>query len=393
MMKLLWSVVVMVLLLSMATGGVAVGRNVESASVRKRRGDDIYQGDIVGGTRLSNADIPSYYAVSVPPYALCGAVLIHAKYLLTAAHCHTAFIHSARLVASGTVVPIRQQHVHPRYNESDDIARFHFDLMVLELEYAVTDAPILRSYDNDNNVTSTKEVWTLGYGVTTTTTTNNASSATTVLRLRSETLQHVNLTVISIDECAAAYATIGLAERIDAARVFCTYDYHADNVEVRRDACYGDSGSPVVTMVPNDDDDERNDDDGIGSQHHHHRLVGVVSWGRDCAGDFPAVHMKVDMDFVESIVPPCDDDDDDDTAVATATANNSTSGYNDGYYSFHYWQYDDETQEESRCIDLTVNRMFRFWKSMNFTCGSCHNSNNTAARRRRQEGRNNDDQL
>jgi secreted trypsin-like serine protease len=385
-MTLLWSVVVVVLLLSVATGG-AVGRNVESASVRKQSGDDIYKGDIVGGTRLSNAGIPSYYAVSVPPYGLCGAVLIHAKYLLTAAHCHTAFIHSARFVASDTVVPIRFQHVHPRYNDTSDdddpFARFHYDLMVLELANAVTDAPILwSSDDNDHVVGSTKEVWTLGYGVNTTT--NNA----TTVRLPSDTLQHVNLTVISIDECRAAYATIGLAERIDAARVFCTYDHDvADVDQVRRDACYGDSGSPVVAMIPNDDDKGNDDDNNIGSQHHH-RLVGIVSWGRDCAGDFPAVHMKVDADFVESIVPPCDDDT---AAVATATTTNST-GNNDGYYTFHYWQeHDEETEVESRCIDLTVNRMFRFWKSMNFTCGSCHHINDTASRRRQKES--DDDRL
>jgi Trypsin len=209
--------------------------------------------------------------------------------------------------------------------------RFQYDLMVLELVDAVADPPVMISYHDEPVIASPAVqpslVWTLGYGVT------NASAT---IRLPSETLQQVNLTVIPIDECRAAYGSIGLADRIDTERVFCTFD----DAPTRRDACHGDSGSPVVRLADN-------------------RLVGIVSWGRDCAGEYPAVHMKIDLDFIERIVPPCTE--------KTTTKTNNSSDEDDGYYAFHFW----EKNNEPRCIDLHVNRMFRVWKSMNFTCGSC----------------------
>lgn len=312
-----------------------MGADGEKSSVQRRRRrrrlfsqtskpnpSTIITADIVGGSELS--PIPSYYATSLPPYALCGAVLIHSKYLLTAAHCDIAFRESALLVGSNTVVEIQTQHIHPLYNASDAISHFQYDLMILELRDTVVDsAPALMSYDAEINPPSPgSSVWTMGYGATT----NNTNDDTKP----SETLQHVNLTVISITECHDAYAAIGVEERLTQHRVFCTHD-----PALVRDACRGDSGSPVL----------RRDDN---------RLIGIVSWGRNCAGAYPAVHMMLDWDFLESVVPPCE----------------TTQLYaSDGYYSFHYyWEQDNN---EPRCIDLRVNRMFRAWKSMDFSCGSC----------------------
>jgi secreted trypsin-like serine protease len=339
-----------------------------AAAVRKRSKDyenmnhhppktRVVTGDIVGGTKLSTANIPSYYAISLPPYALCGAVLIHAKYLLTAAHCQTAFTAHARLVASNTRVNIQTQHVHPLYYNASSTAaavapamtqqqRFQYDLMVLELEEVVADPPVMISYHEQEAVIASSPatapaslVWTLGYGVT---------NANATIRLPSETLQQVNLTVIPSDECRTVYDTIGLADRIAPERVFCTFD---DTAPTRRDTCHGDSGSPVVRWPDN-------------------RLVGIVSWGRDCAGDYPAVHMTIDLDFIDRIVPPCTHDETTTTTTTTATTTNTNSSSgDDGYYAFHYWPTNQEPR--SSCIDLHVNRMFRVWKSMNFTCGRC----------------------
>ncbi|KAL1124564.1 hypothetical protein AAG570_001188 [Ranatra chinensis] len=84
----------------------------------------------------------------------------------------------------------------------------------------------------------------------------------------SSTLNKVFLKVISIHSCSRKYYN-----RINTARPnqFCTYN-------TRKDSCQGDSGGPVTWLDP---------------ETNRYTLAGVVSYGGECASEWPGVNTDV----------------------------------------------------------------------------------------------------
>jgi len=212
------------------------------------------QNRIVGGTISSSDDWPWMLGLVENKNSgpLCGAALIHPKWIVTAAHCMES--------DDGNVLPADHYHVvsgifdfynkdyyshmhsikrvisHPDY----DSYNIDNDIALLELHFEINDIRPLDIYTgNISNLTGT----VLGWGDTT----GNHDY--------SDQLREVVLPVVSFQTCKDS-TTYLVTENM-----FC-----AGYPEGGKDACWGDSGGPFVIY-----------DD------HHWQLAGIVSWGEECA--------------------------------------------------------------------------------------------------------------
>lgn len=141
---------------------------------------------------------------------------------------------------------------------------------------------------------------------------------------KSNWLREVNLTVVPNKICEQTHGRgISYKGRIQECHL-CTFAPH-------KDSCSYDSGSPIILTRDGVDDDEKPRDDV---------LVGMVSWGEECADPvFPAVNSRVSVatDWIDEVVcawssnPPIDfgcSDRQGDTIlpVSSAFASTVTSG-------------------------------------------------------------------
>jgi trypsin len=155
----------------------------------------------------------------------------------------------------GEIIDVVEKHMHPKYSDKN----YDYDFLILQLEKTnnfpeianfikLPDKKNQKLVDGDMTLVS-------GWGFT-----KNELESNEVLRA-------VEVPVVNIKKCKKAYARE--ANKITA-QMFC-----AGFDEGGRDSCAGDSGGPV-----------KRKSDGV--------LIGVVSWGIDCAlTDFPGVYSKV----------------------------------------------------------------------------------------------------
>mmetsp|Transcript_53148 Transcript_53148/g.129057 ORF Transcript_53148/g.129057 Transcript_53148/m.129057 type:complete len:375 (+) Transcript_53148:205-1329(+) len=196
----------------------------------------------------------------------CGATVIHDDILLTAAHCNPLGNDNVVIGAYGrdgnddpqgsAVRTIKQRFVHPRY----DVDSWEFDIMLLKLNEPVPEGtPFVTLNSNVQEPSVGDTVTAVGLG-------RDAEDNGNV----AEVLQEVDVERISQDLCSSMYPGWIIEESMICAGI----PYVG-----QKDACYGDSGGPLL---------QRGAGTGDVVQ------VGVVSFGTGCARkDKPGVYSRV----------------------------------------------------------------------------------------------------
>ncbi|XP_058837335.1 trypsin-7-like [Topomyia yanbarensis] len=213
---------------------------------------------IIGGYEVDITDIP--FQVSLDFFFLghfCGGVVISRRWVLTAGHCvggdFTALGVFVRFGSTfsdrgGLVVTLKRAVQHPKYNDNT----LDYDVTLLELgrdlplddQFYAVDLP-----EQDEPIEDGHCVLVSGWGVT---------------HARVDRLHAVHVPIVNFEECREVYKDMNHVTR----RMIC-----AGYPEGGKNACYGDSGGPMV--------------DG-------RKLIGLVSWGVPYAAPgYPGVYTRV----------------------------------------------------------------------------------------------------
>lgn len=187
----------------------------------------------------------------------CGGVLIAPDTVLTAAHCGNLFTHVIigrhdLQDASETyeTIQIQSETMHPNYCAPT----IENDLMIIKLTSASAYSPVNLD-DNTQDLSAGTDVTTIGWG------------STFYGGFGSPVLREVELDIVSNQECAEQYGGGQItSDMLCAARL-------------GKDSCQGDSGGPLIVK---------------GSSAENDVLVGLVSWGNECASpNYPGVYARV----------------------------------------------------------------------------------------------------
>jgi len=200
----------------------------------------------------------------------CGGTLINSRYVLSAAHC----LEDPRRRKAGKLivtlgdqdwsvsgewpdmqVGVEKVTLHPKFRQG---ALFNFDFAIIKLNRPID----FEQYDwirpaclpNDNRDYVNQIATVSGWGVTDPDT-----------RRQSTVLQSVEVDILSMSDCLKGYNSKDITPNMICARA------------PGADACYGDSGGPLTIQ-----------------QGGRAVLVGVVSWGLECARpQWPGVYSRV----------------------------------------------------------------------------------------------------
>ncbi|KAI1931001.1 hypothetical protein LOZ53_001084 [Ophidiomyces ophidiicola] len=214
---------------------------------------------IVGGVEAKLGELPSTVALIEGGQRSGGGILIGPKLVLTAAHCayNTSMDFKIRAGAlkwneSGILVNVSRYLLYPEYN----INGYNHDIALLYLAEEVSESPTIsyaKLLKRESDPTAKSKVTTAGWG------------RIAIDEEASVTLRRVTVSVVDRSTCRAAYQKLNLPV---TENMVCA-------AEPGKDSCSGDSGGPLY-------DDATKD------------LVGVVSWGFQCAEPgFPGVYVRV----------------------------------------------------------------------------------------------------
>jgi len=238
-----------------------------------RRGRYPYIVPILNSENLANKE------TSIDQY--CVGTLIAPDVVLTAAHCQgrqgkspdfvqfnpwyriTRFFMNTRRIKTLKVV---RQVPHPEFQ----IETFQHDLMLLKLNKKIPITPVKLAQVADFSDGQTVRV--AGWGST-----SETDDSSPVLR-------QVDLQYLSNELCTSD--EFGYGPIIDDETMMCA-------IGNGKDACFGDSGGPLIVADPNADSATSD------------VQIGLVSWGFGCADPFyPGVYAKVDFDWIQNTM--CD---------------------------------------------------------------------------------------
>ena len=233
--------------------------------------------EIVGG-RPATRDYPFMASLQRAPSGShrCGASLVRADWVLTAAHCVSGLeanelqimIGSQKRSQPGDIIPLAEIRIHPQYDGGP------YDVALLRLATPATQTPTrIASLAEQDLWAPGKTATALGWGTT-----------QFIVGPSPDQLHEVELPVVSDADCEVSNGPFGF----DPSTEVC-----AGELTGGRDTCQGDSGGPL--MVP----------DAAGSW----IVFGTVSWGIGCA--FPAFYGvygeaggTVLQPWLESQLPP-----------------------------------------------------------------------------------------
>jgi len=238
------------------------------------------EGRIVGGRKASIEEFPWQISLEFRRTPICGGSILDKHTVITAAHCTNGKdAPDFRIRAGstynndgGVVIDVVEKIEHENYDPDS----YDNDVTILKLKeplsFDETKKPVLlpRAPFDENTPVNVS-----GWGLTD----SNNDKGETELRM-------VEVQLISIDNCAEKYS---VAKKSITKQMTCAMVEGGS-----KDACQGDSGGPLV---------------------HQNTLVGVVSWGIDCADEkFPGVYADVLVlkdwieDKLEKVVedPPID---------------------------------------------------------------------------------------
>ena len=261
---------------------------------------------IIGGSVVNDRSRYSYFAL-MNGNALCGAVLIGSKFVLTAAHCAYAdtdfeigtvsrtnnngvdwgsLFGGSGSEGSGIEYDYIAGRIHPNYNE-DDVSN---DIAIFELKQAVPSSvatPIKLRQQPLTPSDSGATVTVIGFGDT-----DKSDSVSTT----SDFLREVDLNYVTADQCNNAYGGgnswfYGGNSYIEDG-MMCAYRSSVDS-------CGGDSGGPLLL---------KGNSGGLSSTgSSSDELVGLVSWGISCADDdFPGVYTRISYYYDWIVATMCE---------------------------------------------------------------------------------------
>ncbi|KAG7371196.1 peptidase S8 family protein [Nitzschia inconspicua] len=212
---------------------------------------------IINGNAVNTNRFP-YFAL-MDESAMCGAVLIGSRFVLSAAHCEGAarsFVVGARTSPQLGLANVAYQDylVHPNYRAS----RFDYDIVIYYLAEPITNVPFIK-LEKTPITTVGQRMTVIGFGDT-----RGRENGRLSL---SNILMEAEVAYVDSQTCAAAHQPEPITDDM-----LCASE---DNI----DACYGDSGGPLILK---------------GSSVAQDSLAGIVSWGNGCANpNFPGVYTRI----------------------------------------------------------------------------------------------------
>ncbi|XP_067208364.1 venom serine protease 34-like isoform X2 [Linepithema humile] len=232
---------------------------------------------IVGGKETAINEYPMMCGLvdSINKILYCGCTIISGQYIVTAAHCvegkninQIGVIIGEHDVLTGKETKATRLYrmnwckMHPNYYV------FHNDIAVCKImgiiDYSAEVGPVCLPFQHKQNSFDGSVVTALGWGLL------------EFGGVKSNTLQKVNLDIISLIKCKNYYPNV-----ID--NNICTYT-------PEKDSCQMDSGGPILWSNPIT---------------HNLVLVGIISSGIGCASKEPAIHTRTGafINWIMSVTP------------------------------------------------------------------------------------------
>uniref|UniRef100_A0A182M5F2 trypsin n=1 Tax=Anopheles culicifacies TaxID=139723 RepID=A0A182M5F2_9DIPT len=212
---------------------------------------------IVGGFVIDIADAPYQVSLQNDNEHNCGGSILSTKWILTAAHCihdesssdFTVRLGSSEHGSGGTVIRVARIIPHPRHSATN------YDIALLELESELSFNSKIQPVvlpEQDEPVVDGMMGTVSGWGLTLSETESN------------DVLRATNVPTVNQKECNEAYQSYGGITD----QMFCAGYKHGG-----QDTCRQDSGGPFVAEG---------------------KLIGVISWGHECAvAGYPGVYARV----------------------------------------------------------------------------------------------------